>query len=88
MISRLFNEHPSDVGMTYTRHFRFAMNLAWHTFRSSLASVVHAFLPFLFTTTTSRTIGRLYEMLKFRLKNEVPGKAEPISQPGRQGKFN
>jgi hypothetical protein len=63
-----FNQHPNDVGMTYNQHRRFALMLARRTLAASVASLIHAFLPFLFTTTTSRTVIELYEILKFRIK--------------------
>ena len=71
-IHRHFIEHPSAVGMSYWQHFGFAMNLCRCTFLASLASLVHAFLPFMFTTTTSRTIFRLNNMLKSRLNQDNP----------------
>lgn len=69
-ISNQFNKHPEEVGMTYRQHMRFALMLARKTFAASLASVVHAFFPFLFTTTTSNTVFELYGILKFRIKVE------------------
>jgi hypothetical protein len=72
-----FTEHPKKVGMNYTQHFRFAMNLAFHTLKATLASVVHAVFPFLFTTTTSRTVIKLYQLLKSRLPEDSP---EPASE--------
>jgi hypothetical protein len=68
--SNRFRQHPSEVGMTYNQHRRFALLLARRTFVASLASVVHAFFPFLFTTKTSRTIIELYEILKFRIQKD------------------
>jgi len=79
------NEHPSSVGMSYWQHFRFAINLSRQTFLASMASLVHAFLPFIFTTTTTRTIFRMYETLKNRLtQNEFA----PKDQPFFEGKIN
>jgi hypothetical protein len=65
-----FRQHPSEVGMTYNQHRKFALMLAGRTFSASVASLIHAFFPFFFTTTTSRTIIELYEILKFRSKKE------------------
>jgi hypothetical protein len=69
--SNSFRQHPSEVGMTYNQHRKFALMLARRTFVASLASVVHAFFPFLYTTTTSRTVIELYEILKFRIKKDI-----------------
>jgi hypothetical protein len=67
-----FTRHPEEVGMTYFQHFRFAMTLAKLSFRACFASVVHAFFPFTFVTTTSRITFTLYNLLKSRLpKNDV-----------------
>jgi hypothetical protein len=65
-----FKQHPVEVGMTYNQHRRFALMLARRTFAASVASVIHAFFPFLFTTSTSRTVIELYEILKFRIKED------------------
>jgi len=63
-----FIKHPSDVRMTYLQHLVFALWLARKTFFAALASVCHAFFPFLFTTYTSRTVYRLNEILVKRLQ--------------------
>jgi len=69
-MKKLFNEHPEEVGMTYFQHFWFALNLARQTGKACFASLIHAFLPFLFTKTTSNTIFRLHDILKIRLPKE------------------
>jgi hypothetical protein len=66
----IFIKHPEEVGMTYSQHMRFALMLFRKTFAASMASFVHAFFPFLFTTTASNTVFELYGILKFRLKEE------------------
>jgi len=66
----MFVKHPLEVGMSYNEHRRFALMLARRTFAASSASLVHAFFPFFFTTTTSRTVIELYEILKFRIKQD------------------
>jgi len=66
----IFKKHPGEVGMTYGQHMRVALMLSRKTFAASVASVVHAFFPFLFTTTTSNTVFELYGILKFRIKEE------------------
>jgi hypothetical protein len=63
-----FTQHPSNVGMTYLQHCVFALKLAAWTFASCIASVFHAFFPFFFTTYTSRTVYKLNDLLKYRLK--------------------
>lgn len=66
-----FTKHPIEVGMTYRQHLRFALMLARRTFAASLASIAHAFFPFLFTITTSNTVFELYGILKFRIKQDI-----------------
>jgi hypothetical protein len=66
-----FVQHPNEVGMTYNQHRRFALMLARRTFTASVASVIHAYFPFFFTTKTSSTIIELYEILKFRIKEDI-----------------
>jgi len=65
---RKFKEHPAEVGMTYRSHFRFALKLAGYSFKAALASVVHAFLPFLLKKTASTTILKQYNHVKDRLQ--------------------
>jgi hypothetical protein len=45
--------------MTYFQHMRFALWLASKTLGCAIASFIHAFLPFLLVTHTSRTINNL-----------------------------
>jgi hypothetical protein len=65
-----FKQHPVEVGITYDQHRRFALMLARRTFAASVASVIHAFFPFFFATTTSKTVVELYEILKDRIKED------------------
>ncbi len=57
--SNIFNKHPQENNMTYFQHMRFALWLAVKTLGCALASLVHAFFPFMFVTHTSRTINKL-----------------------------
>jgi hypothetical protein len=66
MKKNLFNEHPNSVGMTYFQHLRFALMLACRTFGCALASLIHAFFPFLFVRHTSDTITSLYKLFEKR----------------------
>lgn len=61
-----FLKHPAEVGMSYTEHALFALSLAKNTLLATLASLVHAFFPFLFVTYTSKKINQLHELLKNR----------------------
>ncbi|HPT03466.1 MAG TPA: DUF6356 family protein [Bacteroidales bacterium] len=64
---RKFKEHPAEAGMTYGEHFWFAIKLAGYSFKAALASVIHAFLPFLLKKTASTTIFEQYARVKDRL---------------------
>lgn len=66
----IFKKHPGEVGMKYRQHMRFALMLAGKTYTAFMASVIHAFFPFFFTTTTSTIVFELYGILKFRIKEE------------------
>jgi len=62
-IVRIFTAHPESVGETYASHFATASRAGFAMLRAGLACLVHAALPFLFVTTASQTIRRLYERL-------------------------
>lgn len=61
-----FTRHPKEVGESYGRHFGQA---AWYGVRmigGGIACLVHAFFPFLFVHTASRTMDRLHARLHGR----------------------
>lgn len=64
---RKFKEHPAEVGMSYREHLIFAVKLSQQNFKAAFASLIHAFLPFIFKTTTSRIVYKQYEILKDRI---------------------
>jgi hypothetical protein len=55
-----FTEHPASVGENYGEHFCMASYFAGRMIAAGLACLVHAALPFVFTTTASRTVAELY----------------------------
>jgi hypothetical protein len=63
---RCFVDHPASVGETYREHMRTAMSFARPLAKASLAALVHAFLPWLFTTTASATVRDLHERMTRR----------------------
>ena len=65
-IARLFNAHPSTVGETYFGHARFAFSFAGWLLLAGLAALIHAILPFMFETTSSKTITKLYNRMHNR----------------------
>jgi hypothetical protein len=60
---RLFTEHPASVGESYAQHGAFAAAFGLRLILAGCACLVHGALPFLFTTTGSRTVTRLHEQL-------------------------
>lgn len=67
-----FTEHPHAVGETYREHFAVAGTFGVAMLVGGLACLVHAVLPFLCTTTGSRTIRGLHDrMVVNRTANSV-----------------
>jgi hypothetical protein len=58
-----FTEHPAAVGETYVEHLGVAGGFGVRMILGGLACLVHGLLPFLFTTTGSRTIAALHERM-------------------------
>ncbi|HLZ67871.1 MAG TPA: DUF6356 family protein [Aliidongia sp.] len=56
---RLFTEHPASVGESYFEHLRFASRTGLTMVIGGCACFVHGLMPFLCTTTGSRTIRAL-----------------------------
>ena len=63
MLTKLFIEHPSEVGETYFEHFRAAGSFGLRMIGGGIACVVHAIVPGLFVTTGSGTVNRLYQQM-------------------------
>jgi hypothetical protein len=51
-----FTKHPREVGLNYFQHFAFSFYVQLKLLLALLACFVHAFFPFLFTTTASTII--------------------------------
>lgn len=66
VFTRLFTNHPSSVGETYTAHMMQAMGFSARMLLASGACLVHAVFPFLFTTTGSDQIRALHLRLQHR----------------------
>ena len=65
-LRQLFTQHPASLGETYTEHMRASLSYAVPLLGAALAAFVHALLPFLFQTTASQTVRRLYERMTKR----------------------
>ena len=73
---KLFTKHPESVGETYLQHLAFATGFGSRMIAGGLACFVHGFLPFLFTTTGSRTVLALHaRMMRSRAQQVQPAAA-------------
>jgi hypothetical protein len=64
----LLTKHLRDINERYLCHFKHAMYFAFHCFCSSIALVIHSIFPFLFVTTGSNTIKKLFYLMMNRVK--------------------
>ena len=58
--------HLAVAGETYWQHFRFARTIGMLSMAAGIAALIHAFIPALCTSTASRTIGRINQLLGSR----------------------
>ncbi len=70
-LKRLFTEHPEAVGESYVEHMRVALSFSGPLLVAGLAALVHAFLPFLCTSTASTTVKRLHARMMNRTQHPV-----------------
>ena len=76
-----FQQHPSAVGETYWEHFWHALGFASRLFVAAGACLVHAILPFLFTSTGSTMINNLYSrMVQNRSRVAVTGRQDSVDR--------
>ena len=73
----LFTDHPSSVDESYFEHMLASLGFAGSLFAAALAALVHANLPFLFVSTGSTIIRRLYEvMVSNRTRTRIPASSQ------------
>lgn len=71
----LFSDHPASVGETYWQHMRSAFGFGGCMIAGGVACLAHGLLPFLFTSTGSRTVAELHDrMITHR------SRVKPLSQ--------
>ena len=58
-----FTEHPASVGETYSQHFYSACKFSASMISAGIACFVHGLFPFVFVTTGSSTVRRLYDRM-------------------------
>lgn len=66
MIRKLFTDHCHAAGETYFEHLGFTIKTSATLLFSGFAIFIHGLLPFLFTTTASANIKRLYATIVAR----------------------
>ena len=62
----LMTEHPSTVGESYLEHLAFATRFGASMIVGGLACCLHGVLPFLCTSTGSRTVLALHGRIRSR----------------------
>ena len=65
-LMNFFTEHPESVGETYLEHFFVAIRFSFKLFLSSIAALIHAFIPALFKKTASTQIKKMYGQMTSR----------------------
>ncbi len=65
-LSRLFADHPREVGESYLEHAGVATRMGWRLAKLSGAAFIHAVVPGLHKTTVSGEIKRMADDLGYR----------------------
>ena len=68
---RQTREHLRQAGETYWQHFRFATTFGLLAMAAGIAAILHAFIPALCSTTASRIVRHLGQLLEDRTKIDV-----------------
>ena len=69
--------HPREVDESYCEHFAIAAGFGATMLIGGLCVIVHAFLPFLFVNTGSRTMDKLHKKMTKRV-DRVNWERHPI----------
>ena len=78
-----FTQHPASVGETYGEHFRSASKSSASMISGGLACLVHTIFAFMFVSTASSTIRKLYDRITHRTSATV-GESRNLSLPSVQ----
>ena len=76
-----FTNHPRSVGESYFEHMGTAAAFGTRLLLAGCACVVHALLPFLFTTTASREIALLHERMVANRRRQETSSSQLGLQP-------
>jgi hypothetical protein len=66
MAGNIFTQHPKTLGESYAAHFVNASSFGLRMLAGGAAILVHAFFPFLFVHTGSRTMAKLHRRITGR----------------------
>ena len=77
MLSRLFQDHPKTLGMSWAEHGAGAVVIGARMIGAGVACILHAAIPALFTETAGRTVMSLHDHMVRR----KAGAANPNSWP-------
>lgn len=80
-LRRLFTDHPATAGETYAQHFVSAVGFSTQMMIGAMCCLVHALLPFLFQTSGSGTIRRLYSAMVTDRNRVSRGESTPVTEP-------
>ena len=64
-----FTRHPASVGESYGRHFGVATRFGATMILGGLGAILHGLFPWMFETTGSRTVTRLYQQIAGRAQD-------------------
>lgn len=67
-------KHPNSNGMGYFKHMYYSLKFAIMLFIASIKAILHALLPFLFSTSTSdviRDIDKIQKSIGCKKKKKV-----------------
>ena len=74
-----FTEHPRESGQSYAEHWSFAVRVGLQAMAAGATAWVHAFLPFLFKSTTSRILRDLNQRIEAARRAQPP--PDPPARP-------
>lgn len=57
-------KHPKNVCMTYFEHMKISLTFSFLFFKGNILSIIHAFLPDLFISSTTDINQQIYNILK------------------------
>lgn len=69
---KLFTNHPHSIGESYIQHMFAAFTFGIKMVFGGLACIIHAIFPFLFVSTGSQTVKKLYAIFLNRTAPASP----------------